>query len=150
MARRLNEWLHSWLLFWLAGAYLAFRLLVAFWPAGWWMSVERVVAFDGVANADVILDVDRVIHRPFRAEWSVLVRGYDGGRWVIWCTAHGAGNYIPTAALPDPLTLEWWTDGECVTPPPGRYMISTIWTIQGTHTLPDKVIQTASNVFEVR
>lgn len=150
MVRRVIHLAQSWAIFWLALAYLAFRITVAVWPVGYWMSVERVAAFDGVAGAEVIMEVDRVIHRPFRAEWSVLVRAYEGAAWVVWCTAHGAGDYRPDAALPDPLTLEWWTDGECKTPPPGRYIISTIWTIQGAGALPDKVVQTASNVFEVR
>lgn len=141
---------NSWALFWLATLYLIFKITVAVWPAGFWMSVERVLVFDGAADAEIIMDVDREIHRSFLADWSVVVRKYRDGAWVVDCTARGTSDYRPEAALPNPLTLDWWTDGACPSLPPGRYMISTIWTVQGRHGLPDKVIQSVSNTFLVR
>lgn len=149
MVRRVMHAAQSWPIFWLAGMYLAFRTLTALWPAGWWLEVDQVSVFDGVVNAEIIMDADRVIHRHFVADWAVLVRGYDGGAWVVWCTANGTGDYRPDAALPDPLTLNWWTGGQCETPPPGRYLVSTVWTIRGGGGMPDKVVQSLSNAFEI-
>lgn len=149
MARRLIQMMHSWALFWLAVGYLTFRVTAAAWPSSWWLDVDRVAVFDSIAGADVILEVDRTIHRSFVADWSVVVRSYEEGAWTVWCTARGTSDYRPDAALPDPLTLSWWTDGECTTPPPGRYLISTIWTVRGRGGLPDKLVQSVSNIFDV-
>jgi hypothetical protein len=129
--------------------YLLFRITISLWPASWWLDVDRVAVFDSVSGADVIMEVDRTIHRDFVADWSVVVRSHDSGGWKVWCTARGTSDYRPDAALPDPLTLEWWTDGKCTRPPPGQYLISTIWTVRGRGGLPDKLVQSLSNIFTV-
>ena len=150
MARRIIDRIASWPLVVLACAYLLFRAATAAWPASWWLTVDRVAVFDTLVPAEIVLFVDRAIHRPFVGEWSVLVRRFDEGEWTIVCAASGVSDYRPDAALPDPLTLDWWTNGQCGTPSPGRYLISTIWTIKGEqYGLPDKVVQALSNVFEV-
>lgn len=151
MVRRVaSKMAQSWALFWLAVLYLTFKITVAVWPAGFWLSVEKMIIFDGVADAAVIMDVDRTIHRDFIADWSVVVREYRAGAWVVNCTARGTSNYKPEAALPEPLTLEWWTDGACTNLSAGRYMVSTIWTVRGSNGLPDKVVQSVSNTFEIQ
>ena len=149
MAGRIKQALAHPLALWLALAYLAFKAAVIFWPASWWFEVRRVLVFDAIAGAEVLMEVDREIHRPFLANWFVVVRRYNDGAWEVVCTADGSADYRPEAALPDPLTLDWWTQGACPSLPPGRYLVSTIWTIPGRRTLPDKVVQTASNVFTV-
>jgi len=151
MVRRVAvQIMQSWAVFWLASLYLIFKITVAVWPAGFWLSIEKMVVFDGVADAEVIMDVDRTIHRQFVADWSVVVREYRAGAWIVYCTGRGTSNYRPEAALPEPLTLEWWTDGACPTLEPGRYMVSTIWTVRGSQGLPDKVVQSVSNTFEIQ
>lgn len=149
MARGFVRAAQSWGVFWLAAAFLTFKVVTILWPASWWLDVRRVLVFDGLADAAVIMDVDRTIHRSFLADWSVIVRRYGDGAWTVTCTARGTSDYKPEAALPDPLTLDWWTDGRCPTLERGRYMVSTIWTVRGEYGLPDKVIQTASNVFTI-
>lgn len=143
------RFLGSWGAFLVAATWLLWLALVHLWPTDWWMRVERVLVFDAPADAPILMQVDRAIHREFRASWSVLVRRYGGGGWEVVCTARGGGDYRLDSLLPDPVTLSWWTDGQCETLPPGRYFVSTIWTIQGGPGLPDKVIQVASNVFSV-
>ena len=143
------KWAQSWAAFWISGVFLAAFVFAHSWPASWWLDVRRVLVFDAVANAEIIMDVDRTIHRSFVGDWSVVVREYVSGRWVVVCTARGTSNYTPEAALPDPLTLDWWTDGACPRLGAGTYFVSTIWTVRGQWGLPDKVIQSASNVFEV-
>lgn len=131
MVKTAASWVFGWLGTALAlvafGVYLVWHL----WPASWWYSVRSVVVFDSVVGADVLMSVDRQIHRAFTAEWDVLVRRKkdDGSGWVIVCQARGRSNYRPDAILPDPLTLAWWTGGQCPTPPAGRILVSTIWTI---------------------
>jgi hypothetical protein len=144
----LRRFFSSNLLFVLSLLWVPLFLLVHFWPDRYWLEVRRVHVFDAPPGAEVILDVDRAIHRSFTAEWSVLVRRWQDGGWVIVCTGRGKSDYRPDALLPDPLTLRWWTDEACPTLDAGRYFISTIWTIRGG-AMPDKVIQTASNVFTV-
>jgi hypothetical protein len=126
--------------------YAAGRL----WPASWWLDVRSVLAFDSLTGADVMLQVDRKIRRPFTAEWRVLVRRLNpDGRLEIVCAATGGGDYRPDAALPEPLTLRWWTNGQCPHPPPGQVMISTVWTINTGLPGPRQVV-TDSNIFTVR
>lgn len=135
-------------LFLLALAWLTGWGVSHAWPSSWWLTVRHVIAFDGPATAPVVMDVNRTIQRAFIADWSVLIRRWNGARWVVYCAANGGGEYRPDADLPDPVTLDWWTNGQCTTPVQGRYLISTVWTIRGG-ALPDKVVRAESNVFEV-
>jgi hypothetical protein len=143
----------SWVFGWsgtLATALIfAIYLLIAYWPASWWYSVRSVVVLDSVVGADVLMHVEREIHRPFVGAWSVLVRRLTvDGKWEIICDAQGRSNYRPDAALPDPLTLEWWTAGQCPNPPAGKLLISTVWTIEPA-VGRTKAIVAESNIFEV-
>lgn len=148
MADRVMGFLSSWGAFLVAAAWLLWLGVVHLWPGSWWFDVRRVVVFDAPAGVEILMEVDRVIHRDFVADWSAIVRRWTDGGWTVECVGRGKSNYVPGAALPDPLTLAWWTDGACPTLPPGRYFVSTIWTIRGGG-LPDKVVQVASNVFAV-
>ena len=149
MAGRVMRFLSGWGAFALAGVWLAWLAVVHFWPAAFWLDVRRVVVFDAPAGAEVLMEVDRVIHREFIADWSAVVRRWEDGGWVVECVGRGKSDYRPENALPDSVTLRWWTGGTCQTLEPGRYFISTIWTIRGNYSLPDKVVQAASNVFTV-
>jgi hypothetical protein len=143
----------SWIFGWsgtLATALIfAAYLTLTYWPASWWYSVRSVVVLDSVVGADVLMRVDRAIHRPFVGQWSVLVRRLNAdGAWEIVCDAQGRSNYRPDAALPSPLTLEWWTAGQCSNPPAGKLLISTIWTIEPAIG-NTKAVVVESNIFEV-
>jgi hypothetical protein len=122
---------------------------VHLWPASYWFEPRRVAVFDAPTGVDVVMEVDRVIHRQFIADWSAIVRRWEDGAWTVECVGRGKSDYHPESTLPDPLTLRWWTDGACPSLRPGRYFVSTIWTIRGGYTLPDKVVAVASNVFTV-
>lgn len=75
------------------------------------------------------LDVDRTIKRPFAMSFSVRVmEGVDGG-WREFCAMQGPViEYRPESVLPDPVTLDWWTWGQCATLPDGAAQIWTTWT----------------------
>ena len=130
--------------------------VLAYWfayvlpPASWWLRAGPILAFDAPAGAHVVLEIDREIRRHFTAEWRVLVRRHEMTRgWVVVCTASGGGNYRPDAILPQPLTLDWWTDGQCPYPPAGQIMISTVWNIDAG--LPGvRQVISESNIFTVR
>ena len=143
MIRRL-----PWL--WVLGLpVVAYWLAYAVPPASWWLRAGPILAFDAPSGANVVLEINREIRRPFNAEWRVLVRRHQSQLgWVVVCTASGGGNYRPDASLPVPLTLDWWTDGQCPYPPEGQIMVSTIWRI---HTgLPGvRQVVSESNVFTV-
>ena len=130
-------------------ALVLFWTAAHLWPASWWFSVERVVVFDAPAGASVVMQADRTIRRPFAARWHVLVRRATPTGWGIVCAASGGGDYRPDATLPDPLTLHWWTNGQCpMIQEPGQYMVSTIWTISAGIT-GDKRVLAESNIFTV-
>ena len=129
----------SWLIAW---------TVLQLWPSSYWMTVSRVHAFDTPYEKDVIMDVGRSINRPFVGHWSVLVRSWSGESWDIYCAAQGSSDYRPSAVLPVPLTLNWWTNGQCHTPDTGTYFIATIWSIKHA-ILPEKTISVESNVFRV-
>jgi hypothetical protein len=123
--------------------------VAAYWPASWWMDVRAVLALDSVHGAEVVLVVDRDVHREFYGEWRVLVRRVTpDGRVEIVCAASGGGNYRPDAALPDPVTLAWWTNGQCPHPPPGDILISTVWRIEAGFAR-DRILHRDSNIFRV-
>jgi hypothetical protein len=149
MARGLVRFLVSRPVFVVAVLWLGWVVVTALWPASWWLSVDRKLAFDGPAGAPVVLDVERRIHRPFVADWSVLVRRWTPGGWTVACAARGGGDYRPDAALPTPVTLGWWTDGKCSALPAGRYFVSTVWTIRAGDLWPEKLLHVDSNVFTV-
>ncbi len=75
-----------------------------------------------------ILTVDREIKRPLHMEFSVRVQVRRGTGWVDDCAmSSGVIAYSPDAELPDPVTLDWWTWGECPTLPAGPARIVTTW-----------------------
>lgn len=140
---RVNAWMHSWPAFVLSVLWLGALGLVHWWPASWWLEVRSVYV-----APDLSMVVDRTIKRPFRGEWTASVRKWDGG-WISVCTATGSSPYKPDAKLPAKLDLSWWTDGGCNTLQPGKYMLTTAWTITGLGLLPDKVVSIDSQPFEV-
>ncbi len=76
-----------------------------------------------------ILHVDREIHQPLHMSFSVRVMSQGKRGWVETCAmSSGVIEYSPDNALPDPVTLDWWTWGECPTLPPGPARIITTWT----------------------
>jgi hypothetical protein len=146
--RAIMRTLQSWGLFWLAGAWLLWLVVSHLWPASYWSDVRGIHVEEQTAGQPVTITIDRVIKRPFVADWNVAVRAATETGWRIVCTADGGGEYRTDAVLPSPLTLDWWTDGECATLPEGRYQITTLWVLH--HSIfPDKVIKEMSNVFEV-
>ncbi len=134
--------------FFLAFIWLFFYIGVRLWPASFWLEVDRVTVFDGHAGEEIIMEVDRSIHWSFYGEWTVLIREVTQAGSEIVCVARGSGDYTPTAVLPAPLTLSWWTEGECPYLSSGYYYLTTIWEIDGGW-LPNKVIEEQSNVFFV-
>lgn len=75
------------------------------------------------------LRVSRQIHSPIVMEYTVriMAEAKDGLR--LFCSAHGGPfEYHPRAVMPDPVTLDWWTDGQCKAIPDGAVQIITTWT----------------------
>jgi hypothetical protein len=80
------------------------------------------------AGDTAILHVDRTIHRPINMAFTVRIMSETPRGWVEVCRA--ASNvilYEPGRALPDPVTLDWWTWGQCPTLPEGPAQIVTTW-----------------------
>ena len=141
---------HSWTLLLVAGALVLVTVARAAFPTDFWLEARSMAAQDAVAGGPVTLHVDRIIRRPFVGQWSVNVRrATSGGGWEIICAATGGGSYRPDAALPEPLTLDWWTNGQCADLPPGQMHISTVWWLDmgALGAIPTPALE--SNVFTV-
>ena len=76
------------------------------------------------------LDVNRTIKAPLHMSFTVRVMEQEAKGWSQFCTmsTDGAILYDPDNRLPEPVTLDWWTWGECPALPPGPARIITTWT----------------------
>lgn len=145
MPRPVVDWLHRFQA--IPWAVAGLLLPVLMWPASWWFEVRAVDVKSAHFGEPVEMAVDRSINRSFAGKWSVTVRQWDGSGWVAWCNATGQSNYREGARFPVPLTLKWWTDGQCTPLPAGRYKLTTAWLIDTM--LPDKTVVVDSNVFQI-
>jgi hypothetical protein len=76
-----------------------------------------------------VLIVDRSIHRPLHMAFSVRVMAQGRSGWIETCAmSSGVIEYQTDNALPEPVTLDWWTWGQCPDLPPGPARIVTTWT----------------------
>lgn len=128
----------------IVSAYLAFSL----WPETWWLEYRSIRVFDSRHGEDVIMLVDRSIHRPVVANWTVIIRHATDKGVEIFCTEKGTSNYRIDAVLPDPLTLEWWASQRCGKLPEGKYVMTTIWSFKGYLGFEKQVVRD-SNPFSV-
>lgn len=153
MARALKSignWLQSWPVFILMSAWLLLWAGVHIMPGRYWLDVRYIQAKNSAAGQAISFIVDREIRHTFYGEWTVSLRRAIGDQgYVSVPCGRGATTYRPDAALPNPVTLEWWTDGACATLPVGRYQISTQWIIYPGWLWPPKTISVLSNVFDV-
>lgn len=118
---------------WGLGAIVLYLAIVTLPPASYWFDVRAVYVTDAMAGQAPLMRVDSFIHRPFEGMYRVelerkVLDGYvsepDRFRPAI-----GSVSYNPDAALPEPLTLDWWAFPETWRPPSGVYRIETCWTI---------------------
>ncbi len=151
MGRKFNQIAMSWPVFILSLLGFFSYGVASLWPASYWLEVRSIKVSDG--KWPPVLAVDRTIRRDFYGRYNVAVYRFDGGGWVAVCTAEKARIYRAGARLPEVLTLEWWTEGgDCDAAKldkPGRYNMSTQWTIDGGTWLPDKEVSVISNIWSV-
>ena len=128
MVRKLKRVANSWVVI-----LTAFMAVAIFWAmsvfprATYWFEATSMVIPNAPAGDDVVMIVDREVRREVFGSWTVTVRreGRDG--WSLYCLARGDTDYTPVATLPDPLTLDWWTEGQCPALSPGTYFLTTTW-----------------------
>lgn len=122
----------------------------ALWPVSYWFSVGHIKVEDSLLDEPIIMDIDRTVKRPFYADWTVTVRKSVDDGYVIACLYKASTDYRTDAALPSPVTLNWWTNGECPITESGYYIVTTSWDIRPDILgLPKKVYTVESNVFRV-
>lgn len=109
---------------------VAFRFLV---PTSHWFSVDQMDVQDATSWEGVKIDFDRTITRDFFGAWRIDMRKEVPDGWVSVCsTQWQPNNYTTNSALPDPVTLEWftWVEPRCYQlDEPGRYEITATWVI---------------------
>jgi len=75
-----------------------------------------------------VLDVRRTIHAPIHMRFNVRIFHVEDLGMVQTCSVTSSTIlYMPGSVLPDPVTLDWWTWGECPKLPAGRAQIVTTW-----------------------
>lgn len=116
-------------------------------PNSYWLQVRSIAVGDVAAGDAVVLSVDRVIAKPFRARWIVTTRNLTPSGFVVACIGRGENDYSPEAVLPRPLTLDYWTGTTCALAP-GRYRVDALWTIDDWQ--GDREVRASSNLFNVR
>ena len=138
----------SWVIFIAAGWLILLAPVVI--PASFWLTVDKVFVHDTVAGSTPLMDVERTIHRQFRAKWiATVLREGRFGTFSAFCSARGVNDYRPDNDLPDVVDLNWWTwPTRCVLPE-GRYVLHTLWTIEAPF-FPDKEVRIESNVFAIK
>lgn len=111
-------------------------LVVSLWWAvnvlptsDYWLEPHSMIVADFEVGEDPTLVVYREIHRSVFGEWSTTIRKAEQTGWVIYCAASGSNRYKPEAQLPEPTTLNWWSNGQCSIDEPGQYYITTTWTL---------------------
>lgn len=109
-----------------------------FAPPALWLDVRAVRIDDAREGEPIRMHVDRVIRQPVPGAFMVTARRLGPAGWITECQMDGwaAIVYRPGAALPEPLTLAWWTAGrlrETDDPSrpcafqPGRWQTTTTW-----------------------
>jgi hypothetical protein len=111
--------------------------------------VRSLHVSDSRFGEPIPITIERSIHKPFDATWTVNIRKWDGG-WVSECIASGAQSYKPDAILPRNPTLFWWTWGRCHPLQPGKYELQTVWQVSPGWPFPPKRVEVTSDVFEVK
>lgn len=148
MREPIVQFLNSWKVFVVAALCWCVWAAITFWPVSRWLEVPSVRVADTQLPQPVLMIVDRRIRSEFRGQWTVEIRRQLSGAWVLACTASGAAWYRPSSALPDPLTLDWWTDRQCAVKDAGVYRVDTTWRITDAR-FPDRYLSVESNTFRV-
>lgn len=148
MTTKIIQLLDSWRVFVVVALAWGAWFAQLSWPTSWWMSVSDVHASETELPRPVAMTADRIIRRPFHGLWIVEVRRQTEGTWVLTCAASGRAWYRPASALPQNLTLAWWSNNQCSATEPGTYRIDTTWTIT-PEWLSDRRFSVQSNAFRV-
>lgn len=104
-----------------------------------------------VAGSEPVVVLDRVIHRQFDGRWDSRVHSIAPSGAVAECERSGAGPYLVSSTLPEPLTIRWLIGDACadyLSATPGFYTASISWEVMVPVIGPVSVNLT-SNVFEV-
>lgn len=147
MIRAAADWLYAYR--WWPWLVILLFLPPMVWPSSWWLDVRTVHIADTRVGDTPVMLVDREVRRSFQGQWNVTIRQWDGAGWLTYCNATGRSNYRAGARFPEPLTLQWWGDGQCHPLPRGKYRVSTHWVIATDAPLPDKHVTAESNIFAV-
>lgn len=122
-------------------------------PTSRWLDVGGITVQDADLGESPHVSVVRTINRPFTAEWTVTLRRETPGGHATFCARHGRDDYRVDSALPSGTDLDWWMDIPsnnlpCPAIPPGRYIVTVLWTLQIPGLNP-KVVRAESNTFKI-
>lgn len=117
-------------------------------PASTWFEVKHIYVLPAVEGSPIVINVERLIHKPFYGQWTSTIKEITGYGVAVACTSTGNSDYRPETVLPKPVTLDWWTFPIQCNLKPGQYRIDTVWTFTPPN-YPEKSVRHDSNVFTV-
>lgn len=114
----------------IAYAFVNFAL-----PSQVWFDVGKMDVLDAPYGNPVIVDYDRIIHRPVTIDRRVKVRRKVDGVFQPVCTVPSLReDYLPEDTIIKPVYLQFFTgtDPSCASLPEGDYHITVTWEINRT------------------
>lgn len=144
-----REW--RWLR-WIPAVGILYLIWDATFSASHWYRLDRIFVADAVVGQPIHMEVDRTVVRDFEGAYSVKVRALPSR--ITICSGGSEVPYQTDGALPNPLTLAWWSYGaapDCMSGlTPGQYELTTCVTIHPDLWLlgPRRACAT-SNVFTI-
>lgn len=105
----------------------AFRLF----PASHYMTVAQVHVESSTTESVPTVIATRGFFANFNASWDVQVWRLENGASRLACSGAGKSSYGPEKSGTHKMTLgEWAGNQSCDSLPPGRYYMTTAWTLR--------------------
>lgn len=119
--------------------------------ASYWYDPQSVVIGETEVGDPIVMFVEQEMHRPVSTVWRVTMRRRDVDGWHTVCNVRGTRDIHRDMDLPDPITLQWWTDGKCHADRAGSYFMTTQWTFRSPMFPGERRTRPlVSNVFDVK
>ena len=136
---------------WVSVVLIVYVMAAAIPLSAFWFQPGQTIVSDTVEGTSPRIGFTRVIKRPVRMRYNVVVRHVPS--LEVACEASsGVFTSRPDATLPESIILAWWAPGDarCAVLKPGEYVMETCWTAPAIwRVLPPKKVCRDSNVFTV-
>ena len=101
-------------------------------PASHWLTVQRLDITSAIAGAPIIVDYQRTVARPVKADRTARLDRWNGERWAEVCDRTARRDYRPDEEVDRPVYLSRFLPPECATPAAGDYRLTIEWNLNPT------------------